>query len=199
MKKKFAVISAMLLALALPMTAVAWESPTGDVKAETITYTAPTGAVVKAAAACNGTGALVIEGTSEVKAENAEVPEGFSEVASFVVTKEGDVEAPFQFAYNLGAEYANAEVVVYIEHEEEGVENEVRELTASADGTVTFTTDALSVHTIVAKKSDVAANTDTGSKSPQTGINSSVVAFGTAAAAVAAAGAIVALRKKVVE
>ena len=46
------------------------------------------------------------------------------------------------------------EVKIYIDHETEGVENEVIEKTASSDGHVTFTTDALSIHTIVAKQSE---------------------------------------------
>lgn len=197
MKKSFAVIGAMVMALALPVSAFAWVSPTGDVKAPTVTYEAPTGDEVKAAAACNGTGTLTITPTEEVKAENAEVPEGFTEVASFEVDYSGDVEPPYQFSYNLGAAFANAEVTIYVDHEGEA-ENEVITKIASSDGTVTFTTDALSVHTIVAKKADGVVNTDDGSKSPQTGLNTAVVAAGTACVA-AAAGAVFVARKKVSE
>lgn len=198
MKKFIAVLGAFVLALAVPVSAIAWESPVGDVKAQTITYSAPSGVEVKAAAACNGTGELIIEPEEKLRASNTEVPEGFAEVASFKVTCRGQVEPPFQFAYNLGAEYANATVNVYVDHEGEA-ENEVITKTASSDGTITFSTDTLSIHTIVAKKADTVVNTDTGSKSPQTGLNSAVVLAGTAVSALVAAGAVVTLRKKVSE
>lgn len=197
MKKYAAVLGAMVMALALPVSAFAWVSPAGDVKAPTVTYEAPSGVEVKAAAACNGTGTLTITPETEVKAANAEVPEGFTEVASFKIESSGDVEPPYQFSYNLGAEYANAEVTVYVDHEGKA-ENEVVTKTASSDGTITFTTDALSIHTIVAKKADGVVSTDTGSKSPQTGLNTAVVAAGTVCAA-AAAGAVFVARKKVSE
>ena len=197
MKKYAAILGALVMALALPVSAFAWVSPTGDVKAPTVTYEAPSGVEVKAAAACNGTGTLTITSEESVKASNAEVPEGFTEVASFRIESTGDVEPPYQFSYNLGAEYANAEVTVYVDHEGEA-ENEVVTKTASSDGTITFTTDALSIHTIVAKKADGVVNTDTGSASPQTGLNTTAVAVGTVCVAVAA-GAVYVARKKVSE
>lgn len=197
MKKYAAILGALVMALALPVSAFAWVSPTGDVKAPTVTYEAPSGVEVKAAAACNGTGSLTITPEESVKASNTEVPEGFTEVASFRIESTGDVEPPYQFSYNLGAEYANAEVTVYVDHEGEA-ENEVVTKTASSDGTITFTTDALSIHTIVAKKADGVVNTDTGSTSPQTGLNTTAVAVGTVCVAVAA-GAVYVARKKVSE
>lgn len=205
LKKKFvALASAALIALSAPVVAIAapttWTSPSGAVKAETIVYSAPSGVSVRAGAACNGTGSLTVEGTADTKAANLpeNLPEGFSEIASFKVTSSGDVEAPYQFAYSLGTEYAGAEVTVYVDHEGKA-DNETITQTAGADGTVTFTTDELSVHTITAKKAANKTTTDTSSKSPQTGIDSSAVVMGTAAAAVVAAGAAVALRKKVSE
>lgn len=197
MKKYAAILGALVMALALPVSAFAWVSPTGDVKAPTVTYEAPSGVEVKAAAACNGTGTLTITPEESAKASNTEVPEGFTEVASFRIESTGDVEPPYQFSYNLGAEYANAEVTVYVDHEGEA-ENEVVTKTASSDGTITFTTDALSIHTIVAKKADGVVNTDTGSTSPQTGLNTTAVAVGTVCVAVAA-GAVYVARKKVSE
>lgn len=197
MKKYAAILGALVMALALPVSAFAWVSPTGDVKASTVTYEAPSGVEVKAAAACNGTGSLAITPEESVKASNAEVPEGFTEVASFKIESTGDVEPPYQFSYNLGAEYANAEVTVYVDHEGKA-ENEVVTKTASSDGTITFTTDALSIHTVVAKKADGVVNTDTGSTSPQTGLNTTAVAAGTVCVAVAA-GAVYVARKKVSE
>ena len=197
MKKYAAILGALVMALALPVSAFAWVSPTGDVKASTVTYEAPSGVEVKAAAACNGTGSLTITPEESVKASNTEVPEGFTEVASFRIESTGDVEPPYQFSYNLGAEYANAEVTVYVDHEGKA-ENEVVTKTASSDGTITFTTDALSIHTVVAKKADGVVNTDTGSTSPQTGLNTTAVAAGTVCVAVAA-GAVYVARKKVSE
>ena len=197
MKKYAAILGALVMALALPVSAFAWVSPTGDVKAPTVTYEAPSGVEVKVATACNGTGSLTITPEESVKASNAEVPEGFTEVASFKIESTGDVEPPYQFSYNLGAEYANAEVTVYVDHEGKA-ENEVVTKTASSDGTITFTTDALSIHTVVAKKADGVVNTDTGSTSPQTGLNTTAVAAGTVCVAVAA-GAVYVARKKVSE
>lgn len=197
MKKYAAILGTLVMALALPVSAFAWVSPTGDVKAPTVTYEAPSGVEVKVAAACNGTGSLTITPEESVKASNAEVPEGFTEVASFKIESTGDVEPPYQFSYNLGAEYANAEVTVYVDHEGKA-ENEVVTKTASSDGTITFTTDALSIHTVVAKKADGVVNTDTGSTSPQTGLNTTAVAAGTVCVAVAA-GAVYVARKKVSE
>ena len=126
MKKQIvAFMSAALIALAAPVAAHAWESPSGAVKAETITVTTESGVNVRAAAACNGTGTLKIEQAAEdVKASNAQTPEGFTEIGSFKVTCTGKVEAPYQFAYNLGAAYANAEVTIYVDHETEGVEQD---------------------------------------------------------------------------
>lgn len=197
MKKYAAILGSLVMALALPVSAFAWVSPTGDVKAPTVTYEAPSDVGVKVAAACNGTGSLTITPEESVKASNAEVPEGFTEVASFKIESTGDVEPPYQFSYNLGAEYANAEVTVYVDHEGKA-ENEVVTKTASSDGTITFTTDALSIHTVVAKKADGVVNTDTGSTSPQTGLNTTAVAAGTVCVAVAA-GAVYVARKKVSE
>lgn len=197
MKKQIiAFMSAALIALSAPVVAQAWESPSGAVKAETITTTVDSGVVVRAAAACNGTGTLKIEEAAEdVRASNAQTPEGFTEIGSFKITCTGHVEAPFQFAYNLGAAYANAEVIIYVDHETQGVENEVITKTASSDGTVTFTTDTLSIHTIVAKQSATKPSTDTGAQSPQTGLPVAAVA---GVSAVALGSAFV-LRKKVSE
>lgn len=53
MKKQIvAFMSAALIALAAPVAAHAWESPSGAVKAETITVTTESGVNVRAAAAC---------------------------------------------------------------------------------------------------------------------------------------------------
>lgn len=66
MKKQIvAFMSAALIALAAPVAAHAWESPSGAVKAETITVTTESGVNVRAAAACNGTGTLKIEEAAE--------------------------------------------------------------------------------------------------------------------------------------
>ena len=195
MKKKIvAALSAALLALALPTAALAWESPSGDVRSNTLEVTTAAGVPVKVVAAANGTGKITVS-ESDTKASNAEVTDGYTEVGSFKITKGGEVEAPYNFSYILGSEYAYADVIVYVDHEGEA-ENEVVQKTASSDGTVTFTTDALSIHTVCAKKaSSAAASTDKSSKSPQTGTSTTLVAGVTVAAAVAAAGVAVALKK----
>ena len=196
MNKKIVALLSAALMVAAPAAAMAWESPSGAVKAETITVATQSGVSVRAAAACNGTGSLVIEEAPEgVRASNTEVAEGYTEIGSFKITSTGQVEPPFQFAYNLGAAYANADVTIFVDHETEGVENEVIKKTASSDGTVTFTTNALSIHTIVAKQSDSKPATDTGSKSPQTGLATAAIA----GASVVALGSAAVLRKKVSE
>lgn len=195
MKKKIvAALAAALFALALPTAALAWESPSGDVRSNTLEVTTAAGVPVKVVAAANGTGKIVVS-ESDKDASNAQATDGYTKVGSFQITKEGDVEAPYNFSYNLGSDYANADVVVYIDHEGEAA-NETVQKTASSDGTITFTTDALSIHTVYAKKaSSAAASTDKSSKSPQTGTNTTLVAGVTVAAAVAAAGVALALNK----
>lgn len=198
MKKSIvAVLAAALFALALPTAAIAWDSPSGAVR-DTVTVQTPAGIQVKVAVAANGTGSISVGQTSQAASNApATAPEGYIAIGSFKITKTGDVTAPYNFAYNLGSEYANADVTVYIDHEGEA-DNEVVQKTASSDGTVTFTTDTLSIHTVYAKKSaNAGAVTDKGSKSPQTGLNTGVVAGATIAAAAGAAICAIALRSKV--
>lgn len=196
LKKLVAALSAALLVLALPTVAQAWESPTGDVRSNTLEITTASGVPVKVAAAANGTGEIIIEPT-DTEASNAQPVDGYTKVGSFHIYAEGNVEAPFNFSYNIGSRFANADVIVYIDHQGEGG-TEVVQKTASSDGTITFSTDNLSIHTVYAKPasgSAAGATTDKSSKSPQTGLNTPVVAGVTAAAAVAAAGVAVALKK----
>lgn len=208
MKKLIAcALAALALAVAAPVTAQAWESPQGNVRSNTLEVTSPAGVPVRVAAAANGSGQLTVtnvsEGTDEaVRAENAPdlaelEAEGYTEIGSFRITATGDVQPPYSFSYNLGAEYANADVTVYIEHEEEGVDDEVVQKTASSDGTITFTTEHLSIHTIVAKKSsNASATTDKSSKSPQTGVSVLGAAAVTAASAAGAAGVAFSLKNR---
>ena len=195
-KKLVAALSAALLVLALPTVAQAWESPTGDVRSNTLETTTASGVPVKVAVAANGTGEITAEPT-DTEASNAQPVDGYTKVGSFHIYDTGNVEAPFNFSYNIGSQFANADVIVYIDHQGEGG-TEVVKKTASSDGTVTFSTDNLSIHTVCAKPasgSAAGATTDKSSKSPQTGLNTPVVAGVTAAAAVAAAGVAVALKK----
>lgn len=217
MKKKIiAALCAALLVLALPTAALAWVSPQGNTQSNDLTITTAAGVTVRAKAAAakgstHGCQLVMTDVTGVMRAENtpstAELEAmGYTEIASFRVNwlnyiaghendhvgAEGD-EGTYSFSYNIGSEYANADVIVYVEHEEEGVENEVVNTTASSDGTLTFSTDKLSIHTIVAKKSSNAgAKTNSSNKSPQTG----VATLGIAGVAVAAAGAAVVAYKK---
>ena len=195
MKKIVAALSAALLALALPTAALAWESPAGDVR-NTLETTTPAGVSVKVAVAANGTGEIVVEPT-DAAAANTQATDGYTEVGSFRITATGDVEAPYNFSYNLGSQYANASVIVYVDHEGKA-DNEVVQKTASSDGTITFSTDTLSVHTVYAKAAEGAAagaTTDKSSTSPQTGLNTPVVAGVTAVAFVGAVATAAALKK----
>lgn len=115
--------------------------------------------------------------------------------AAAVCNGTGNVEVPYQFAYNLGADCVNAEVTIYVDRETRGVENEVINKTACSDGAVVFTADPLSIHIIVAKQSATKPAADTGAHSPQTGL---LVMAVSGVSAVALGSAFV-LRKKVSE
>lgn len=135
-----------------------------------------------------------LEDTTAV-AENT--PEGANVVASFEVTQQNTLP-PYTFSYELGSEYAGAKVTVYIQHDDGTTE--VVERTADANGTISFEQEKLSIHTIVAEKTEGSAPaTDTSSDAPYTGVPVAIVAGVTVVSAISAGGVAVALRKKVSE
>ena len=134
---------------------------------------------------------------TDQKASNT--PAGAEALASFEITQQG-TEAPYTFSYTLGAAYANADVTVYIQHDDNATETV--EKTADANGTISFEQSKLSIHTLVAKKAaagTTAPKTDAGATSPQTGLHTTEAAVVTGTALVAAVAAAVVLRKKVTE
>ena len=194
MKKRFmAALSVLALALALPVAAFAANSPE-MVNSQPVTSN---GVTANATGVVTGSDAwLNVVGTGTA-ANN--VPSGSNVVASFEVTHY-NTSGPYNFTFALGSQYAGAKVTVYIQHDS-GF-RDVKELTADANGNVSFTMDELCIISLVAQPTSgasAAASTtvtaDKGAKSPATGVNTTAVAAVAAVAAAGAACAFVALRK----
>ena len=194
MKKRFmAALSVLALALALPVAAFAANSPE-KVSSQPVTSN---GVTANATGVVTGSDAwLNVVGTGTA-ANN--VPSGSNVVASFEVTHY-NTSGPYNFTFALGSQYAGAKVTVYIQHDS-GF-RDVKELTADANGNVSFTMDELCIISLVAQPTSgasAAASTtvtaDKGAKSPATGVNTTAVASVAAVAATGAACAFVALRK----
>ena len=194
MKKRFmAALSVLALALALPVAAFAANSPE-KVSSQPVTSN---GVTANATGVVTGSDAwLNVVGTGTA-ANN--VPSGSNVVASFEVTHH-NTSGPYNFTFALGSQYAGAKVTAYIQHDS-GF-RDVKELTADANGNVSFTMDELCIISLVAQPTSgasAAASTtvtaDKGAKSPATGVNTTAVASVAAVAATGAACAFVALRK----
>ena len=194
MKKRFmAALSVLALALALPVAAFAANSPE-KVSSQPVTSN---GVTANASGVVTGSNAwLNVVGTGTA-ANN--VPSGSNVVASFEVTHH-NTSGPYNFTFALGSQYAGAKVTAYIQHDS-GF-RDVKELTADANGNVSFTMDELCIISLVAQPTSgasAAASTtvtaDKGAKSPATGVNTTAVASVAAVAATGAACAFVALRK----
>lgn len=194
MKKRFmAALSVLALALALPVAAFAANSPE-KVSSQPVTSN---GVTANATGVVTGSDAWLNVVGTDTAANN--VPSGSNVVASFAVTH-FNTSGPYNFTFALGSQYAGAKVTVYIQHDS-GF-RDVKELTADANGNVSFTMDELCIISLVAQPTSgasAAASTtvtaDKGAKSPATGVNTTAVAAVAAVAAAGAACAFVALRK----
>ena len=194
MKKRFmAALSIFALVLALPVAAFAANSPE-KVSSQPVTSN---GVTANATGVVAGSDAwLKVVGTD---AAASNVPSGSNVVASFEVTQQ-NTSGPYSFTFALGSQYAGAKVTAYIQHDS-GL-TDVKELTADANGNVSFTMNELCIISLVAQPTSgasAAASTtvtaDKGAKSPATGVNTTAVAAVAAVAAAGAACAFVALRK----
>lgn len=194
MKKRFmAALSVLALALALPVAAFAANSPE-KVSSQPVTSN---GVTANASGVVTGSNAWLNVVGIGTAANN--VPSGSNVVASFEVTHY-NTSGPYNFTFALGSQYAGAKVTVYIQHDSGSPD--VKELTADANGNVSFTMDQLCIISLVAQPTSgasAAASTtvtaDKGAKSPATGVNTTAVAAVAAVAAAGAACAFVALRK----
>lgn len=194
MKKRFmAALSVLALVLALPVAAFAANSPE-KVSSQPVTSN---GVTANATGVVAGSDAWLKVVGSDTAASN--VPSGSNVVASFEVTHL-NTTGPYSFTFALGSQYAGAKVTAYIQHDSSLTD--VKELTADANGNVSFTMDQLCTITLVAQPTSgasAAASTtvtaDKGAKSPATGVNTTAVAAVAAVAAAGAACAFVALRK----
>lgn len=202
MKKRnlLVTLAAALLIGLTPTVALAEPtlSPSTVTTSSTATSTAGTTVSVNVSckAGAEGTDSWIkVDPTTTEQASNT--PEGANVVASFVITQQNTLP-PYTFSYDLGSEYAGANVTVYIQHDDGATE--VVERTADSNGTISFEQEKLSIHTIVADKTGgVAPVTDTGATAPYTGIPTAMVAIMTGVSAVSACGVAVALRKKIAE
>lgn len=185
MKKKLvSIAAAAVMMLALPTMAFAAPSPTGN-----DTVTATVSGTTISAKATNGT---VVIAAAEKAAST--VPDGVAPLLSFKA--EGDA-TNVTFSFNVGAQYANHNFTVYVEHTN-GTAGENITGVVDKDGNLSFTVKGFSIFSVVI--GDLASTTsNTGSTSPQTGVDFAGVAGGTIAMAVAAGVVFVALRKKVTE
>lgn len=194
MKKRFmAALSIFALVLALPVAAFAANSPE-KVSSQPVTSNGVTANATGVVA--NSDAWLKVVGTGTAASN---VPAGSNVVASFQVTQQ-NTTGPYSFTFALGSQYAGAKVTAYIQHD--SGDTDVKELTADANGNVSFTMDQLCTITLVAQPTSgasAAASTtvtaDKGAKSPATGVNTTAVAAVAAVAAAGAACAFVALRK----
>lgn len=194
MKKRFmAALSVLALALALPVAAFAANSPE-KVSSQPVTSN---GVTANATGVVTGSDAWLNVVGTDTAANN--VPSGSNVVASFAVTQY-NTSGPYNFTFALGSQYAGAKVTVYIQHDSGSPD--VKELTADANGNVSFTMDKLCIISLVAQPTSgasAAASTtvtaDKGAKSPATGVNTTAVAAVAAFAAAGAACTFVALRK----
>ena len=194
MKKRFmAALSIFALVLALPVAAFAANSPE-KVSSQPVTSNGVTANATGVVAGSDAWLKVVGSGTAA-----SNVPSGSNVVASFEVTQQ-NTTGPYSFTFALGSQYAGAKVTAYIQHDS-GV-TDVKELTADANGNVSFTMNELCIISLVAQPTSgasAAASTtvtaDKGAKSPATGVNTTAVAAVAAVAAAGAACAFVALRK----
>lgn len=194
MKKRFmAALSIFALVLALPVAAFAANSPE-KVSSQPVTSNGVTANATGVVAGSDAWLKVVGSGTAA-----SNVPSGSNVVASFEVTQL-NTTGPYSFTFALGSQYAGAKVTAYIQHD--SGREEVKELTADANGNVSFTMNELCIISLVAQPTSgasAAASTtvtaDKGAKSPATGVNTTAVAVVAAVAVAGAACAFVALRK----
>lgn len=178
-KRLIAIVSALALAVVLPCAALAAPSPSG---------TSVTGAnnVVFNAQAASGT--IEEVKVSTVQASNVELTATEQVLASFEVN--GDA-TDVTLTFSLGSQYAGASARVFVEHNDGTTE--IIEAVVSSDGLVTVHVDGLSIFTIAVDTATMtsgseATGTDTGAKSPYTGVSTMGVAAVSGIALIAAAG-----------
>ena len=201
MKKKLtAMICALALAMAMPTLAWASNSPQ---KVTSNTCTASQGATLTVTGKTDdSTSKLVVEATSD-QASNVSLSATQKIVGTFKVydVPEGSTYGPYTLTFNVGTEYNGATATVFIEHQgrDANLGTETKTATVS-NGSVTISTDGLSLVTIAVDSSTVTgATTDASATSPQTGVDMTGIAVATAACAIAAVGVGMVLRKKLAE
>jgi LPXTG-motif cell wall-anchored protein len=195
MFKKIALLAATAaLALTLPCLAFAEGSPTGDNQ--------------QSATGSNST--ITIETDDPVEAKNLVVepdstPDAVSSVAvgtildtyTVYMSDGSDLQGSLTLTFNVGAQYAGRTVHVY-GVDASGNTVELIAKVVGADGTITFTADALPYYTISVDETSSSVAPDSSAKSPSTGVNPLTLAVA-AGAAVVLAGAVVIARKKIAE
>lgn len=186
MKKRIVAIAcAAALMLALPTLAWAAPSPSGN------NETGNVGGITVTVKAENGTVSAPVASDKPAKT----VPEGVTPLMSFVVDGTG---TNVTFSFNVGSQYANHAFTVYVEHGNGEAGENITGVVAS-DGTLTFTAPSLSIFSVVIGDVVSSSTANTGSTSPQTGVDLGTVAGATVVTAIAAGAVFVALRKKVTE
>ena len=189
MKKLAAMVCAVALAMAMPVLAWAAPSPSAPQQnvavAEGVTATITFAGEAEVVATSKQASNVVLGANDKVM--------GSIEITSDQVSEDN----PLTLTFNVGSQYAGYTGKVFIQHNDGTTE--VRDVTVSADGTVSLTVTKLSVFTLVVDTASGAATSDSSAASPKTGVDSSALAGGIAVLAVAAVGTGVALRKKIAE
>lgn len=197
MKRRiFALICTFALVAAMPAAAWAADSPS---KAISNTATAAQGATLSVAGNATGDCRIIVEPTDQ-QASNVQLTSTMKIVGTFKIYDEplDSTSGTYTFTFGGLDEYNGATATIFIEHQngDAYLGTEVKTATVS-NGTVTIASGGLSLVTIAIDTATVTgATTDSSSTSPQTDVDLSGVAGATAACAVAATGAGIALRKK---
>lgn len=179
-------VAALALALALAVPTLAFAA-SGQISKASATGSAATGDV-EAAVSFSGSGRVLVTPNVEQQAANVVLADGEQVLVSFRYEKEGAVGGPYSFSYSLGKDYAGKALTVFVDHEG-AAENEAFDgLVADDAGTVAFTTQELSVHTLVVKKADLEAKgTSAGADAPVAGVPSGSLIAGVAAVVIVVA------------
>lgn len=198
----FAAVTMMLAApsVALAATSGTFYSPSGTTVTDQTSNV--TIAVSGDVSSDSGSGYILVESTT---GQASNVPADVTPLATFEVTAHGDVEFnELQLVFSVGSRYAGAKATVYIEHDND--DQETREATVAADGTVTITVDRLSTFSIVIDESTIPADgtsagttTDTSATAPATDASLLPVLGVTVAATAGAGASVVAIRKRISE
>lgn len=201
-KKLFVLACAAALVLALPVLAFAEGSP----HTKSISVTGGSGDLTLTVSGSIPEGAdwtLAVDSTDQLASGAKNLASNMKVVSGFNVYPVDTTDAnwnaavasgPYAFDFTVGASYNGAKAYVYIDHHDGS--SDVK--TATVTGGKVAISTGLSLYTVVIDTSTIGsnANANTGSTSPQTGLDFGMVAGATIAMAAAAGIVALSLRRK---